>query len=65
MITELQTLAEKTDALVAVVGALRQENTRLRSQVATLSADQRATQERLQLAAQKIETLLAELPANP
>lgn len=64
MINELQSLAEKTDALIAVVGQLRQENTRLRHQVAQLAAEQRATQERLTLAAEKIEGLLGQVPES-
>ena len=62
MLSDLTTLAEKTDALVAVVDQLRQENTRLRHQVAQLSNDQRALQERLNAAATKLQGLLDQLP---
>lgn len=62
MLTELEMLAEKTDALVAVVNQLRSENTRLRNQIAQLSSDQRALQDRLNTAANKLQGLLDQLP---
>ncbi len=62
MLNDLQLLAEKTDALVAVVTQLRSENTRLRNQNAQLTSDQRALQERLNAAAAKLQELLDQLP---
>jgi uncharacterized protein (TIGR02449 family) len=62
MLNDLQLLAEKTDALVAVVTQLRSENTRLRNQNAQLTSDQRALQERLNAAAAKLQGLLEQLP---
>ena len=62
MLNDLQLLAEKTDALVAVVTQLRSENTRLRNQNAQLTSDQRALQERLNAAATKLQGLLDQLP---
>ncbi|MFZ9345601.1 MAG: hypothetical protein ACO24A_00615 [Burkholderiaceae bacterium] len=62
MLNDLQLLAEKTDALVAVVTQLRSENTRLRNQNAQLTSDQRALQERLNAAAAKLQGLLDQLP---
>ena len=62
MMNDLQLLAEKTDALVAVVTQLRSENTRLRNQNAQLTSDQRALQERLNAAAAKLQGLLDQLP---
>ena len=59
---ELEQLAEKTDALVAVVEQLRQENTRLRSQLAKMTAVQRDMEERLTLAARRVESILGQLP---
>jgi FtsZ-binding cell division protein ZapB len=59
---ELEQLAEKTDALVAIVEQLRQENTRLRSQLAKLTATQRDMEERLTLAARRVESILEQLP---
>lgn len=62
MMTELQELAEKVDSAVAAIGQLRTENTRLRNQVAQLSAERQALQERLAAAAAKIEGILEQLP---
>ena len=62
MLNDLELLAEKTDALVAVVTQLRSENTRLRNQNAQLTSDQRALQERLNAAAAKLQGLLDQLP---
>ena len=62
MLEELQTLAEKTDALVAIVNQLRQENTRLRNQNAQLSVEHKAMLERLNQASEKLEGLIAQLP---
>ncbi|MEY3982154.1 MAG: hypothetical protein RLZZ281_1023 [Pseudomonadota bacterium] len=65
MLSDLSALAEKTDALVAVVDQLRQENTRLRNQIAQLSNDQRGLQDRLNAAATKLQGLLDQLPQEP
>ena len=62
MISHLDALAEKTDALIRVVEQLRQENTALRSRVAALNADQRGLQERLNQAAEKVAGLLEQMP---
>lgn len=62
MLSELQSLSEKTDALVAIVNQLRQENTRLRNQNAQLSVDQKALNERLRQASEKLEAILERLP---
>ncbi len=62
MLSELQSLSEKTDALVAIVNQLRQENTRLRNQNAQLSVDQKAMNERLKQASEKLESILERLP---
>lgn len=62
MLAELQSLSEKTDALVAIVNQLRQENTRLRNQNAQLSVDQKAMNERLKQASEKLEAILERLP---
>lgn len=62
MLSELQSLSEKTDALVAIVNQLRQENTRLRNQNAQLSVDHKAMNERLKQASEKLESILERLP---
>jgi len=64
MLNEIQQLSEKVDALVAVVNQLRQENASLRRQSAQIMADQRDMQDRLTLAAKKVEALIDQLPAN-
>lgn len=64
MQTDIEQLAEKINALVAVVHQLREENSNLRQQHAELTASQRALEERLAQAAQGIEALLNQLPAN-
>lgn len=62
MYNELAALAEKTDALIAIVNQLRRENTQLRSRTAQLTAEQKALQERLEQAAVRVEALLEKLP---
>jgi cell division protein ZapB len=62
MHNELAALAEKTDALIAIVNQLRRENTQLRSRSAQLAAEQRLLQERLEQAAGKVEAILEKLP---
>jgi uncharacterized protein (TIGR02449 family) len=64
MQTDLEQLAEKINALVAVVNQLRDENAKLRTEHAELTASQRALEERLAQAAQGVEALLNQLPAN-
>jgi uncharacterized protein (TIGR02449 family) len=64
MQTDIQQLAEKINALVAVVNQLREENSNLRQQHAELTASRRALEERLALAAQGVEDLLSKLPAS-
>lgn len=62
MYNELAALAEKTDALIAIVNQLRRENTQLRSRTAQLTAEQKALQERLEQAAVRVEAILEKLP---
>ncbi|MEY2682060.1 MAG: hypothetical protein RIQ66_621 [Pseudomonadota bacterium] len=62
MLNELTALADKTDALIAVVNQLRQENTRLRNQNAQLNAEHRAMSERLQTASETLEAIVKRLP---
>jgi cell division protein ZapB len=64
MLNEIQQLSEKIDALVAVVNQLRQENASLRKQSAQIMAEQREMQDRLTLAAKKVEALIDQLPTN-
>ena len=62
MLNEIEVLAEKTDALIAVVNQLRQENASLRREVAQVRSAQKHAEERLITAAQKVESLLEKLP---
>lgn len=62
MHNELQTLAEKTNALIAIVNQLRRENTQLRARSAQLAAEQKALSQRLEMAAGKVEAILEKLP---
>lgn len=62
MLSEIESLAEKTDALIAVVNQLRQENASLRREVAQVRAAQKNAEDRLIMAAQKVESLLEKLP---
>ncbi len=62
MLNEIESLAEKTDALISVVNQLRQENASLRREVAQIRAAQKNAEERLVTAAQKVESLLEKLP---
>jgi FtsZ-binding cell division protein ZapB len=62
MLNEIEVLAEKTDALIAVVNQLRQENASLRREVAQVRSAQKSAEERLITAAQKVESLLEKLP---
>ena len=62
MLAELDALSEKTDARVAIVNELRQENTRLRNQNAQLSAEHRAVSDRLRLASDRLEAIMERLP---
>jgi FtsZ-binding cell division protein ZapB len=65
MLHDIETLAEKTDAVIATLNQLREENTRLRSDLASLSSNHRELQQRLNLAIGKVESLLEQLPQEP
>ncbi len=62
MIHDIESLAEKTDAVIATINQLRQENKQLRSDIAKLSAEHRELQQRLSTAIQKVEGLIDQLP---
>jgi predicted nucleic acid-binding Zn-ribbon protein len=62
MLNDLQTLNDKAVALAGAMEQLRQENARLRTQVASLSSEHRAMRERLSSAARKLEGLLEQIP---
>ncbi|WVN42413.1 hypothetical protein AOB54_03280 [beta proteobacterium MWH-UniP1] len=62
MLNDIESLAEKTDAVIATLDQLRQENKQLRSDFAKLSAEHRDLQQRLNTAVQKVEHLIEQLP---
>ncbi len=64
MLQDLTALHEKTEALIAAVTRLREENTRLRNQVAQMTIREQAAEQKVALAVERIETLLEKLPQN-
>lgn len=64
MINDIESLAEKTDAAIATLTQLRQENKQLRSEIAQLSSEHRELQQRLNTAIQKVEHLIEQLPQD-
>ncbi|MFL6672074.1 MAG: hypothetical protein ACJ8LG_02145 [Massilia sp.] len=63
MISEFQDLSDKIDRLAELTQSLRSENYLLRQANSLLSAENLAFKERLILAQQRVEALLAQLPA--
>jgi cell division protein ZapB len=63
MISEFQDLSDKIDRLAELTQSLRSENYLLRQANSLLSAENLAFKERLVLAQQRVEALLAQLPA--
>jgi uncharacterized protein (TIGR02449 family) len=63
MISEFQDLSDKIDRLAQLTQSLRAENHLLRQANSLLSAENAAFKERLGLAQQRVEALLAQFPA--
>lgn len=63
MISEFQLLARKIDQLAEMATTLRSENASLRRQLADVSADYSACQEKMREAQRRVAALLAQLPA--
>jgi cell division protein ZapB len=63
MISEFQALSDKISLLAELTASLRRENAHLRQSNALLSADNLAFQERLSQAQQRVEALMASIPA--
>ena len=63
MISEFQDLSDKIDRLAQLTQSLRAENYLLRQANSLLSAENAAFKERLGLAQQRVEALLAQFPA--
>lgn len=64
MLEELDALTEKMTLLAAHVRVLRDENQRLRTQVASANVELDALRARIAGAMQRIDTLLERLPAE-
>lgn len=64
MISEFKDLSDKIDRLAALAQTLRRENAELRLENARLAGTNEAYMERLSRAQQRIEALLARLPAD-
>ncbi len=64
MISEFEIIAEKVKKLSELTHALRLENAELRRNAASLTADNQDLHQRMQQAHQRIEKILAQLPAD-
>jgi cell division protein ZapB len=62
MHSELDTLDQKLSQLVQLTQRLRAENIQLRQEVAAAVSQQRKSQDKVNAAAQRLETLLSQLP---
>jgi cell division protein ZapB len=63
MISEFQDLSDKIDRLAAMTASLRRENAELRQINASLGAENAIYMQRLGEVQQRVEALLAKLPA--
>ncbi len=64
MQSEIDILDQKLAQLVQLTQHLRAENLKLRQDVAAALSSQRKCQDKIELAAQRIEKVLAQLPAD-
>ena len=64
MQSELDTLEQKLAQLVQLTQHLRAENLQLRQDVASALSGQRKVQDKIDKASQRLEKLLAQLPAD-
>lgn len=62
MDSELKAVEDGVRQLVGLCGRLRSENVELRRQLATAQSDNKQLRDRAQLAADRLEALLARLP---
>lgn len=62
MISDFELLAQKVSELADLAHALRRENAELRSHAATLDEENGELQRRMQVAHDRVSTLLARLP---
>jgi len=64
MQSELDALEQKLQQLVQLTQRLRAENLQLRQQIASALNEQRKRQDKIEQAAQRLERLLDQLPAE-
>ncbi len=64
MQSELDILDQKLAQLVQLTQHLRAENLKLRQEVATALNGQRKSQDKIEQASQRLEKILAQLPAD-
>ena len=64
MQSELDALEQKLAQLVQLIQRLRAENLQLRQDVASALNGQRKNQDKIEQASQRLEKLLAQLPAD-
>ena len=65
MISEFQQLSQKIEQLALLVQNLRSENAQLRLEVVSLRSDNHDANQRIELAYQRVASLLAQLPPDP
>lgn len=64
MISEFKDLSDKIDRLAELTASLRRENAQLRQSNALLASENAVFMERLAQAQQRVEALLASIPAD-
>jgi cell division protein ZapB len=64
MQNELNSLEQKLTQLVAMTQQLRSENRQLRQEVASALSSNRLCQDKVEQAATRLESLLAQIPEN-
>jgi cell division protein ZapB len=64
MEADLNALEERIRQLIRIAERLRTENGQLRQQLAGAQGDNRRLQDKLEVARQRLETLLARLPGD-
>jgi cell division protein ZapB len=65
MEADLEALDERIRQLIRLMERLRTENVQLRQQLAGAQSDNRHLHDKLELARQRLEALLARLPGEP
>jgi uncharacterized protein (TIGR02449 family) len=60
----LDSLEARVDQILAAYSSLRAENDSLRSRIATLDTEKQALENKIEIAASRLETLMESLPAE-